>query len=108
MSSMYQETAKVPYDVNDEATKRHFAELVRKRSCEYYTTTFNSSVIKKAEYVVPLNLLEIEFTNGKAYTYYGIRPHVWNRFVDAESAGRFFNKEIRNNYSCSREMSRVA
>lgn len=44
--------------------------------------------------------LSIKFQKGKkVYDYYNVPKEVFYNFKDAESKGRFFQSEIRNNYS---------
>ena len=59
--------------------------------------SFDSDCIASAGY--EKGTLEIEFTDGSIYTYYGVSPLVWANFLRVTSKGWFFNKYIRNNFS---------
>jgi KTSC domain-containing protein len=43
-------------------------------------------------------VLEIRFTNGGVYRYFGVPPDVCLDFLQADSKGRFFNRYIRGVY----------
>jgi len=40
--------------------------------------------------------LEIEFTNGAAYQYFGVPAEVYRELMAAESHGRYFHQHVRN------------
>lgn len=42
--------------------------------------------------------LFVQFTDGDRYVYVGVPGEVHRSFVDAESKGRFFHAEIRDQY----------
>ncbi|WP_245408750.1 KTSC domain-containing protein [Variibacter gotjawalensis] len=43
--------------------------------------------------------LEVTFSHGGSYTYYMVPRNVYERFLSASSKGRFFNLNIRDQYS---------
>ncbi|MDB9313208.1 KTSC domain-containing protein [Spirulina sp. CS-785/01] len=58
----------------------------------------NSSCTNALAYDPQEKLLEIEFTNGSVYQYEGVEPETWNRFRQAKSPGRFYNRAIKGSY----------
>lgn len=64
---------------------------------EDWTEFPNSSNIAKARYVD--GAMEVEFNGGAAYRYEEVPQDVFDRFCNAESVGRFFQKEIRGKYA---------
>lgn len=42
--------------------------------------------------------LELEFTTGETYTYYGVLPTVYAALVKSSSPGGFYNANIKGNY----------
>lgn len=48
------------------------------------------------------SILEIEFNNGAVWQYYDFPEAMWYEFEAAESQGKFFHREIKNQYSESR------
>ena len=47
-------------------------------------------------------VLEVRFTNGGVYRYYGVPSEVHDELMQAGSKGRFFNTEVRGAYRCAR------
>jgi hypothetical protein len=46
--------------------------------------------------------LEVEFLKGgQVYEYYNVPQFMYERLMEAQSIGTFFNAEIRNTYPCS-------
>lgn len=45
--------------------------------------------------------LELEFTDGRVYTYHSVSGHQFSRMLRSPSPGYYFNKYIRDNYSFS-------
>lgn len=56
---------------------------------------FDSSNIMETEYDTITNTLRVLFKEGKIYEYYGVPQSVMNNLINAESAGKFFHKNIR-------------
>lgn len=63
--------------------------------------SLNSSAILRAGYSMNDQTLSITFVRNRTYTYYGVPPSVYLGLVNAPSAGRYFNFNIRNRYSFS-------
>jgi hypothetical protein len=63
------------------------------------TKEFKSSQLKHGSYSEEKELLVIEFTTGVKYEYYGVSPELWRGLCDAESAGKYFNANIK--FKCS-------
>lgn len=59
----------------------------------------NSSHIDKILYDFTTNTLKIRFKSGSVYEYANVEPSVYESFIHAESQGKFFNEQIKNNYS---------
>ena len=64
-----------------------------------------SSVIRGAWYLPERRQLDLLFTSGRRYVYSDVPAAVASGFAEAESKGRFYNREIRNRYPC-REVGR--
>lgn len=47
-------------------------------------------------------VLEIRFNNGGVYRYFNVPAQVCLNLLKADSKGRFFNREIRGEYPCTR------
>ena len=59
----------------------------------------SSSAIQGVEFDELTHRLQITFTSGKTYTYYGVPRSVYERFLQAPSKGIFFNDYIKDQYS---------
>jgi hypothetical protein len=57
-----------------------------------------SSVIKAVEYDDDTRELDITFPGGKTYRYFHVPADIHAGLLDAESLGKFFNKEIKDVY----------
>ena len=64
-----------------------------------------STVIRGAWYLPDRRQLDLLFTSGRRYVYANVPMVVASGFADAESKGRFYNREIRNRFPC-REVGR--
>lgn len=60
--------------------------------------TVNSSNIRSIGYDFQTLTLEVEFTSGDIYQYFGIPEHLYRQFLNASSHGQFLNDNIRYNY----------
>lgn len=56
-----------------------------------------SSVIKRMSFDGNRNDLKVVFKSGAEYVYTPVSQEFYNKLKDAESKGRFFNKNIKNN-----------
>ena len=66
-----------------------------------------SSVIRGAWYLPQRRRLDLLFTSGRRYVYSEVPMAVATGLAEAESKGRFYNREIRNRFPC-REVGRDA
>ena len=57
-----------------------------------------SSAIDWIDYNKSTQELYITFKSGKTYTYYGVPESIYLSFLDASSKGRFFRKNIMDEY----------
>lgn len=62
-------------------------------------TPVESSNIKSFHYGSIRKILRIEFHSGKTYEYYPVPSELVNGFINAESKGKFFHENFRNNPS---------
>ena len=58
------------------------------------TTTLNSTFLKEATYNASTRMLTVIFTNGRTYSYKNVDQSIYQGLISADSAGRFFNKNI--------------
>lgn len=61
-----------------------------------------SSMIKSIGYDPNSSTLEIEFNSGAVWQYFEFPESLWYDFESTESKGKFFHREIKNQYSESR------
>lgn len=59
--------------------------------------TPKSSVIKSLTYDENRKDLQVSFKSGKLYVYTPVSQQFFNKLQNAESKGKFFNKNIKNN-----------
>jgi hypothetical protein len=59
---------------------------------------FKSTRISSAEYDLENWELTLSFVKGGNYRYREVPPETWEAMVEAESVGKFFNKEIRSKF----------
>ena len=57
-----------------------------------------STVIRRFHYRPDEEELDVLFTTGRRYVYYGVPPEVADAFRSAFSKGRYFNARIRDTY----------
>lgn len=62
----------------------------------------NSSMASAIGYNEQQKTLQIEFNSGSVYQYSNVEIETWERLQEADSTGRFYNKEIKGHYSCQR------
>lgn len=60
--------------------------------------TPTSSNIAKLQYDPDTAELRVEFRSNKTYVYDGVSMDIWNDFITAPSAGRYFNQNISGFY----------
>lgn len=59
---------------------------------------FISTFIKYLEYNAQESQLTIGFTDGEEFTYKDVPIQVYQQFLEAPSAGKFFHEYIKDNY----------
>lgn len=62
----------------------------------------SSSNIASIGYDPDSETLEIEFLNTGIYQYYNVPSFMYERLMEADSAGKFFNAEIKTAFPCSK------
>ena len=62
----------------------------------------DSAAIQTIDYDNERAKLLVRFTSGERYVYVGVPPEVCRSFMDADSKGRFFHAEIRDQYPYNR------
>jgi hypothetical protein len=58
-----------------------------------------SSNLKRCSYDIETETLQIQFVSGKVYPYQGVPASVYNGLLEASSSGKFFNENIKDQYS---------
>jgi lysyl-tRNA synthetase class 2 len=62
----------------------------------------DSTAISEIDYDPARAKLLVRFTSGERYVYVGVPAEVCRSFVEADSKGRFFQREIRDRYPFNR------
>lgn len=62
----------------------------------------DSETVKSIHYDTDRRELEIRFVNGSRYLYFRVPEAIFERFMSAESAGKFVHQEIKNKYEFKR------
>ncbi|MBU2509744.1 KTSC domain-containing protein [bacterium] len=62
----------------------------------------DSSMIRSIGYDSGSSTLEVEFNSGAVWQYFDFPESLWYEFESAASHGKFFHREIKNQYSESR------
>ena len=57
-----------------------------------------SAAIQEIDYDSKRSKLLVRFQSGERYVYVGVPGEVHRSFLEADSKGRFFQAEIRDNY----------
>ena len=58
----------------------------------------DSAAIREIDYDAARAKLMVRFVSGHLYVYVGVPGEVHRSFLEADSKGRFFQAEIRDNY----------
>ena len=58
-----------------------------------------STMIKSIGFDPENSILEIEFNSGAIWQYFDFPESEWYEFENAESQGKYFNREILNQYT---------
>jgi len=61
-----------------------------------------SEAIAEIAYRPADKTLAVRFIDGEWYSYFGVPPHVHAAFVAAQSHGRFFQQNVREQYEYRR------
>jgi hypothetical protein len=62
----------------------------------------DSSAIRSVGYDAKTRTLEVEFSSGAVYDYFGVSARLWASFLDAPSKGVFFARRVRDRFACAR------
>jgi len=62
----------------------------------------DSTAIREIDYDADRAKLLVRFESGERYVYVGVPGEVHRSFLDADSKGRFFQREIRDRYPFNR------
>lgn len=57
-----------------------------------------SSAISFADYNAKTRELVITFAKGNFYTYFGVPPELYEKFIASDSKGKFFNLYIKDRF----------
>lgn len=60
-----------------------------------------SSNIDSIGYDKETEILEIEFNNRRVYQYFNVPINVYIELMNAPSHGKYFNQNIKNDYTCN-------
>jgi len=58
----------------------------------------DSSAIAALGYDPRSQTLEVEFTSGAVYDYFGVTDRLWSSFLEAPSKGQFFARRVRDRF----------
>jgi hypothetical protein len=61
-----------------------------------------SSELRTVGYNADALILEVEFQNERVYQYHAVPPPIFESLLTAQSKGRFFNANIRDQYAYTR------
>jgi len=61
--------------------------------------SIESSMINSIGFDPSSSTLEIEFSNGAVWQYFDFPESEWYEFENSESQGKFFNREIKDQYT---------
>ena len=61
-----------------------------------------STAIREIDYDAERAKLLVQFVTGERYVYVGVPAEVCRSFVEADSKGRFFQRQIRDRYPFNR------
>jgi len=59
----------------------------------------DSKMLSSIGFEPDTSTLELEFKNGAVWQYFDFPESLWYEFETAESKGKFFHAEIKNQYS---------
>lgn len=64
--------------------------------------TVESTTLQSMGYEAASRTLEIEFQSGAVYRYLNVPAHVYRGLCEADSKGRYFNDQVRDQYEFQR------
>ncbi|MFB2837831.1 KTSC domain-containing protein [Floridanema evergladense] len=76
---------------------KELAEIANEET-EIPMVSVRSTMAAAAGYDRERKILQIEFNSGSVYQYADVEMKTWQRFLDSDSKGKFFNKEIKGHY----------
>jgi hypothetical protein len=62
----------------------------------------DSSMLASIGYDAKKKILEVEFNHGGIYEYYDVKKKVYKELMEADSHGRYFLYNVRDDYDYSR------
>lgn len=72
-----------------------------KKECNFMQMQIvTSSNISEVGHDDKANIMLVRFKNGKYYQFDNVDRSVYDALITATSVGKFFNKNIRNNFLC--------
>jgi hypothetical protein len=74
---------------------------LRRRQCRQQILE-RSSMLRRAQYIVDQKVLVLQFINGTRYAYADVPPSIWDGLIEADSAGQYFNQNIRYSFAYRR------
>lgn len=74
----------------------------RTRQSPSTRTGVNSTCLRAVKHDKASKRLECEFRKGSIYEYRGVSTRTANGLKNADSVGRYFNRNVRNNYAFTR------
>jgi hypothetical protein len=63
--------------------------------------SFDSTTIDNTTFIAEKNQLIVSFLNGRSYKYENVDEDTYMDMVYSDSVGRYFNQNIKGNYSYS-------
>jgi len=73
-------------------------ELIKIKSSNIEQVGFEENV-KISFNQEPMNVLRVVFNSGYTYDYYKVPKEIYESLLEAESAGMYFHKNIKNKYA---------
>lgn len=62
----------------------------------------DSEALASVGYDAAQHVLEVEFTSGRVYQYFGVPRHEVDRLLGAASLGACFSERVRDRYPCAK------
>jgi hypothetical protein len=79
-------------------TTKHERRVVFLNNASFLVENIQSDVLKEFMYFASLTDLDIQFNSGSVYRYKNVPLIVAYGLLASESAGEFYNKNVRKNY----------